>query len=238
MGEGLSPEQLWARAHEHVTRGDFANGVRDLAQCFELLQANNDARFYEVHKRWTEVHGMYLQAAARELEQQKHAAERTAAATAPLATQATRLVPGLASAAHAALGAVDDGEGGEGLRMAESACGGQPLRAGGTAPASAPAAPAAAHDDGSNVNIDSGPMAASPAPPATAPAMAVDDAPVGMQSLDVPFSVGDSIDSAEAADLSVDPDATNAAQVAGDVAFLEELLGRVQANRRSPSAGA
>lgn len=66
-------EQLWGRAHDEVKRGNFAQAVRDLAQCFQILQGNNDPRLYEVHRRWTEVHQMYLEDGARE--QQKPAAD-------------------------------------------------------------------------------------------------------------------------------------------------------------------
>ena len=67
--------------------------------------------------------------------------------------------------------------------------------------------------------------------------MAVDDAPVGMQSLDVPFSVGPSIDAFAADDLPVTgaasaPPRPSERSAADDVALLEQLLTRVQANRR------
>ena len=93
--------------------------------------------------------------------------------------------------------------------------------------------------------------------------MAVDDAPVGMQSLDVTFSVGETIDAFEADELTIagaatapptaaspaastSPAVSTAASTspaaslaaspsAGDAAFLHELLARVHANRR-PSA--
>src|SRR4051812_2489842 len=61
MTDVQTAESLWARAHEHVKRGDFASAVRDLAACFQILQAKNDPRVYEVHRRWTEVHQMYLE---------------------------------------------------------------------------------------------------------------------------------------------------------------------------------
>lgn len=110
----------------------------------------------------------------------------------------------------------------------------------------------AAHDERppsleAQVVPDLGPASA----PASAPAMAVEDAPVGMQSLDVPFSVGDTIDSWQAEELPVRPDPSSSwgalgaasdtdpdvlpAHVRADVAFLEELLVRVQ-ERRRPAA--
>jgi tetratricopeptide (TPR) repeat protein len=58
-------EALWVTAHEHVRRGDFASATRDLAQCFALLQANNDPRLPEVHRRWTEVHQLAVEEAAQ-----------------------------------------------------------------------------------------------------------------------------------------------------------------------------
>jgi hypothetical protein len=67
------------------------------------------------------------------------------------------------------------------------------------------AAVAPAEDDWSDVALDepSAPKARPAAATAAAP-MAVDDAPVGMQSLDVPFSVGPEIDSFHADDLPVE----------------------------------
>jgi hypothetical protein len=65
--------------------------------------------------------------------------------------------------------------------------------------------------------------------------MKPDDAPVGMQSLDVPFSVGEVISSDTADELPVAGAASVAPRAsgpAGDVAFLNELLARVQKNRR------
>ena len=59
-------ESLWNRVHEHVRRGDFASAVRDLAQCYQLLQAAGDPRVLEVHKRWTEVHKMYVEDGQRQ----------------------------------------------------------------------------------------------------------------------------------------------------------------------------
>jgi hypothetical protein len=58
-------EALWVTAHEHVRRGDFASATRDLAQCFAILQANNDPRLPEVHRRWTEVHQLAVEEAAQ-----------------------------------------------------------------------------------------------------------------------------------------------------------------------------
>ena len=65
MSETLTVEELWQRAHELVRRGDFANAVRDLSLCYQTLQERQDPRLYEVHKRWTEVHQMYLEDGAR-----------------------------------------------------------------------------------------------------------------------------------------------------------------------------
>jgi Tetratricopeptide repeat len=58
-------ERLWLLAHDHVRRGEFAQAVRQLAQCYAMLQALGDPRLYEVHRRWTEVHKMYLEEGAR-----------------------------------------------------------------------------------------------------------------------------------------------------------------------------
>ena len=58
-------ERLWAQAHEFVRRGDFAAAVRDLARCYALLEEAADPRIADVHRRWTEVHQMYLEDGAR-----------------------------------------------------------------------------------------------------------------------------------------------------------------------------
>ena len=58
-------EQLWIRAHELVRRGEFAAAVRDLARCYELLAQHNDPRVPEVHRRWIEVHQLYVEDGAR-----------------------------------------------------------------------------------------------------------------------------------------------------------------------------
>src|SRR5687767_14757807 len=88
MSDVATAEQLWARAHEHVKRGDFAQAVRDLAACFQILQTHNDPRVYEVHRRWTEVHQMYLEDGAREQPAQKAAANPSVEAEAEAAANA------------------------------------------------------------------------------------------------------------------------------------------------------
>ena len=64
-GTTQQAEHLWVTAHEHVRRGDFAAATRDLAGCFQILQALKDPRVSEVHKRWTEVHKLYVEDGAR-----------------------------------------------------------------------------------------------------------------------------------------------------------------------------
>ena len=64
-GTTQQAEHLWVTAHEHVRRGDFAAATRDLSGCFQILQALKDPRVTEVHKRWTEVHKLYVEDGAR-----------------------------------------------------------------------------------------------------------------------------------------------------------------------------
>ncbi|MDP2341409.1 MAG: hypothetical protein Q8O67_10645 [Deltaproteobacteria bacterium] len=64
-GTTQQAEHLWVTAHEHVRRGDFAAATRDLSACFQILQALKDPRVAEVHKRWTEVHKLYVEDGAR-----------------------------------------------------------------------------------------------------------------------------------------------------------------------------
>jgi hypothetical protein len=359
MSDVQTAEQLWARAHEHVRRGDFAPAVRDLSTCFQILQALGDPRVYEVHKRWTEVHQLYLEdgarpessspAAAPSLEAEAEAAANDgdldraielytrAAAQSPqnelvrerlqellqARRRADELVSGTAPPAAAAPPGPAFAEASledvalEDVALEDIAHAGAPLSSAaadqaGSAPAGAAtldtaasaeasfadasfeaasseaasfeagsleaarfqAAPFEAGAGGSQaptaveaddiVSIETAPPAPTgaaddwstapeeprlpPQPPAAevAPTMAVEDAPVGMQSLDVPFSVGEAIDSFEADDLpvagtpSLSPTPTTEAleeqnAVVHDIAFLEELLARVQANRRRAS---
>ena len=53
-------EQLWMRAHEHLNAGNLAQAVRDLAKAYGILKDIGDPRLAQVHKRWTEVHQMYV----------------------------------------------------------------------------------------------------------------------------------------------------------------------------------
>lgn len=226
MTETLSVEELWQRAHELVRRGDFANAVRDLSLCYQTLQAAQDPRLYEVHKRWTEVHQMYLEDGARQSE------------------PAVAKSPSIEAEAEAAANA---GDLDRAISLYEEASAQSPgnelvrerlgeLRAAKQRAAElstpAPAAPAAtrAEDDWSDIAIESSPEAKVQA--TSAPAMAPEDAPVGMQSLDVPFSVGEVIESSLADELPVVGGPTGLPAPADDAAVLEELLARVQANRR------
>lgn len=290
MTETLTVEELWQRAHELVRRGDFANAVRDLSLCYQMLQAQQDPRLYEVHKRWTEVHQLYLEDGARQSEPPAQnnpsvEAEAEAAANAGELDRAIELYesaaaqspgnelvrerlgelraaqrraaelssPPIASpsnpapAAGSALAEDDWSD----VAVASSPRPSEAPAAAAAAPAAAPAAASArAEDDWSDVAIESSPDSAAPSAPATsatagsaapattAPAMAPDDAPVGMQSLDVAFSVGEVIESSLADELPVVGAPTGlpapaATSGEGDVAFLQELLARVQANRRS-----
>jgi tetratricopeptide (TPR) repeat protein len=248
--DAKTAEALWARAHDHVKRGDFANAVRDLAQCFQILQALQDPRVYEVHKRWTEVHRMYMEDGQRKPE--------------PVASKA----PSLEAEAETAANAGDLDKAIALYRQAQQQNPENELiterlveltqakqraddlvNTKARAPERQPEKPVVvvAEDDWSDVSVeDSGKQPASPAPTDTAPTMAVEDAPVGMQSLDVPFSVGEPIDSFQADDLPVagavstpperSPEKSPGKSGPDDVAFLEELLLRVKANRAEPRA--
>jgi hypothetical protein len=373
MTDVATAEQLWGRAHEHVKRGDFAQAVRDLAQCFQILQAHNDPRVYEVHRRWTEVHQMYLedgareqpaaraaavektsveaeaeaaanagdldraialyeearrrqpqnelvkerveelyqararaqeltgrpaasgassaaaQQAAAELAAQRVAAEESAqraaaeqaaqraAAQQAAAQQAAREAAAREAAAREAAAreaAAREAAAREAAAQQARHAAQQPAPAAkpvlaeddwsdidvvSTPPAQpaaklppvtpAPAQPKAvvAEDDWSDVAVDDPVPARAPAAnnisPQTAPTMKPDDAPVGMQSLDVPLSIGESITSDDADELPItgaasQPPALRAVAARApqgpqeQAAFLQELLARVQKNKR------
>lgn len=217
----MNAEQLWSRAHEQVKRGDFASAVRDLAQCFQMLQAAKDPRVYEVHKRWTEVHQMYLEDGQRQSQ--------------PPAEKA----PSVEAEAEAAANAGDldraialYGEAGQTELVKERVA---ELNQAKKRAAELSGKPAPAEDDWSEVSVENTP---SPVQPSKAPTMAVEDAPIGMQSLDVPFSVGPAIDSFQADELPLEgrtsaPPKPVASAPAAELAFLEELLVRVASNRRA-----
>ena len=186
-------EQLWISAHDHIGRGELALAVRELAQCFALLEAANDPRLYEVHKRWIEVHAMYV------------------AASAPPAHVALKDITGPQSAMPPSdkepvsqrLRDVVDQQRREADRTTSQAK--KPAKTDGKSGSEA---------DWSKISFDG---------PVGAPAMALEDAPVVMVSLDLLIS------------LELPPAFTPAPSDASDVVFLEGLLARVQANRR-PSA--
>lgn len=252
MTETLTVEELWQRAHELVRRGDFANAVRDLSLCYQTLQAQQDPRLYEVHKRWTEVHQLYLEDGARSSEPAAQTnpsleAEAEAAANAGELERAIELYE--AAAAQSPGNELVRERLGElraarrrALELSSPPTPATPAQA--TERATA-AVSARAEDDWSDVAIESSPEAAGPAttepattePATTAPAMSPDDAPVGMQSLDVAFSVGEVIESSTADELPVVGAPTLLPVPASlgapdDAAFLTELLERVQAHRR------
>ena len=252
MTETLTVEELWQRAHELVRRGDFANAVRDLSLCYQTLQAQQDPRLYEVHKRWTEVHQLYLEDGARGSEPPAQTnpsveAEAEAAANAGELERAIELYE-VAAAQSPGNELVRErlGELRAARRRALELS--SPPTPAAPAPATARATAAVsarAEDDWSDVAIESSPEAAGPGtaepgtaePATTAPAMSPDDAPVGMQSLDVAFSVGEVIESSTADELPVVGAPTLLPGPASlgapdDAAFLTELLERVQAHRR------
>jgi hypothetical protein len=333
--------------------------LRDLAQAFQILQAANDPRLYEVHRRWTEVHQMYVEDGARQQPkaqvQEKPTAEAEAEAAAnagdleraiALYEQVVRERPShelarerLQELLQARARAHDLTSGRSVEPTAAEPTAAEPTAAEPTAAelavpsaqAHATVVPSAtSEDDWSDVAVDdSGPRAASPAaspsasatvseglsasvieastlavsvsmieeivteppthapvidaapseapseadagfdvkfsdemsfadlndtatasPAQQAPAMAVEDAPIGMQSLDVPFSVGAVITAEHADELPVAGPASQPPSDAIDVAparaadgpasgsgndqvaYLNELLTRVQKNRR------
>lgn len=184
MSDIQTAEMLWARAHELVKKGDFASAVRDLAACFQTLQALGDPRVYEVHKRWTEVHQMYLEDGARQAAEPQAQVTTSIEAEAEAAANSGDLETALELYQNAAQQNPQNelvreriAELTAAIRRAEE------LARGKAAPTTEPA-------------------------PQAAPAMSPDDAPVGMQSLDVPFSVGEAIDSFQADELPVEGAAT------------------------------
>lgn len=260
MSENLTVEELWQRAHELVRRGDFANAVRDLALCYQTLQERQDPRLYEVHKRWAEVHQMYVEDGARSNPPQAVAAatleaEAEAAANAGDLEQAISLYeraaaesPGnelvrerlgelraararaaeLSSPARPAPAATNAADDDWSDVAMDAAPGATSSAATPSAATSSAATPSGTTDVGIDVEVDLGVTVAA----TTAPVMATEDAPVGMQSLDVAFSVGDVIAAATADELPVVGAPSQVPTAASEVALLEELLARVQANRR------
>ncbi|MBI1945186.1 MAG: hypothetical protein HYS27_05795 [Deltaproteobacteria bacterium] len=232
MSETLTVEELWQRAHELVRRGDFANAVRDLSLCYQTLQERQDPRLYEVHKRWTEVHQMYLEDGARPSPPQQPASA-SLEAEAEAAANAGDLEGAIARYQQAAAAS-------PGNELVRERLGELRAARARAAELSSPVRPAAAaspraEDDWSDVDLDMNAAAPATAPavgPTAAPVMAAEDAPVGMQSLDVPFSVGDVIAAAAADDLPVVGAPSQLPGAASQAALLEELLARVQANRR------
>lgn len=252
MSDVARAEQLWTRAHEHVKRGEFAQAVRDLSESFQLLQAANDPRLYEVHRRWTEVHQMYVEDGAREQPRSQTEANPGIEAEAEAAANSGDLERAISLYEQIVSARPDHDLARERLQELLQARARAHDLATGRSVVPAAAATVGSEDDWSDIAIDdSNPGAASPVPAtaaadpaqaAIAPAMKPDDAPVGMQSLDVPFSVGTVISTDAAETLPVQGAGTqipgNAARASDaapvdDVAFLRALLERVQKNRRA-----
>ena len=193
-------EQLWVRAHQLVHKNDLANAIRDLAACFEILQTLRDPRLYEVHKRWTELHQLYVRRAksppssmtSAQASSQSQQARASASASASVSVSASaQKIEGIESVVHAA------------VEQAETTT-----------------------------------TTEAPLKTQTAPVMAQTDAPVAMHSLEVAVSVGDAISQTQAAQVSVVGGPSllpEAALPREDGAALQELLARVQKNRRAPS---
>jgi hypothetical protein len=210
-----------------------------------------------VHKRWTEVHQMYVEDGRRQSQPPLEAARSTeeeaeTAANGGDLPKAIALYRELVEkspgnelvrerlseleAAHARATQI--------VTPAVAGAAAAHARTAAAAPTTTTSAPRA-EDDWSDIAVTPVPRggavgAAAEAgaeledAKATAPAMAPEDAPVGMLSLDVSVSVGPSIDAAHADDLPLLGGASSlpAAAPLDDVAFLQELLRRVESNRR------
>ncbi|MFZ9886561.1 MAG: hypothetical protein ACO3JL_03570 [Myxococcota bacterium] len=59
MSEIRSAEELWTAAHASVAAGDLVGGIRQLAQCYDLLEGGHDPRLAQVHARWAELYAIY-----------------------------------------------------------------------------------------------------------------------------------------------------------------------------------
>lgn len=134
MSEIQMAEQLWVRAHELIKTGNLAQSVRDLAKCYELLKAAQDPRLPQVHRRWIEVHQLYLARA----QQAAGATPHHAAAASPQVVSAAGSAAGSAAAASPAATA---GGGTEASPSPEAASASP--RAAATIPAAADPRPAA-----------------------------------------------------------------------------------------------
>jgi tetratricopeptide (TPR) repeat protein len=195
-------ELLWLRAHEHVRRAEFAQAVRLLAQCYALLEQARDPRLYEVHRRWGEVHQMYLEDGARQNTATKTDTQTTLQAQAEEAANVGDLPRAIDCYERLVAQSPQNELAKE--RLSE-------LRA------------AKARAD----ELQRPAAAPNPAPspvttPHTAPVMQSSDAPVGMKSIDVVIDVAD----------EAEPAAQPRDAVAADVPFLQELLVRIQQRRR------
>ena len=191
MSDIAQAEQLWTRAHEHVKRGEFAEAVRDLAQAFQILQAANDPRLYEVHRRWTEVHQMYVEDGARQQQAQAQAQQTPSIeAQAEAAANAGELEKAITLYQELVRARPDHELARERLQeLLQARTRAQDLVSGRSIePTPAAAAP---EDDWSDINVDdSGPRAASPAPAAPVEASpletaSLESAPLEMAGLEV-----------------------------------------------------
>jgi tetratricopeptide (TPR) repeat protein len=199
-------ELLWLRAHEHVRRGEFAQAVRLLAQCYSLLEQAKDPRVHEVHRRWTEVHKMYLEDGAR---------------AAGAAKQAVSSLQGQAEEA------ANRGDLVQAISLYERLIAASPQNE--LARERLQELQSAKHraDD----------LQRPATAPATAPVMAMQDAPVGMKSLDVSIEFFEENNTlaapAQSQPVAVVEQRPSRDAVASDVPFLEELLVRIHQRRRA-----
>lgn len=92
MSDVQTAEQLWVKAHELVKAGQLAHAVRDLARCYEILKAAQDPRLSQVHRRWIEVHQVYLRRSQKAKKAKESAAQ--ASASAPSDGHGDTLAPG------------------------------------------------------------------------------------------------------------------------------------------------
>jgi hypothetical protein len=269
MTDIATAEMLWVRAHDAVRRGELASAVKDLSRCYEILHAQNDPRVYEVHRRWTEVHQMYLEDGAREpapavdaentLEKQAEAKANAGDLDGAIALyqQAADAQPHnelVSERLHELIAAKRRADELTGPKAAAPASAPQTAQApAAPAPSIASVDPfqAAAHSDPANVDVVVGtqtapvlpkhsfepaPLAEAAAAPdpgaddwsdvaltpdpepqvpvrAAAPVMNVDDAPVGMPSLELTVDLGDELTD----DLSSEPTTETVAPAAAAV---------------------
>lgn len=102
MSDVQTAEQLWVKAHELVKAGQLAHAVRDLARCYEILKAAQDPRLSQVHRRWIEVHQVYLRRSQKAKAAKAGAALAQSTASVDASTDASAPASDVSSASAAA----------------------------------------------------------------------------------------------------------------------------------------